>query len=143
LALRDSTYQVRRLLWLAYVVLAIGAILFIVGLYLVMQHSSTSLYRPPAPPSSSPSPHPSATGPGPVNPSTGGAPPAQAGPAGGSSSRSVPATGFPAGEPPGDIEDDNPPRGASPPASGSSGQPLPPLPVPLLVVPSVAPSPSI
>ena len=131
----DPTYEVRRVLWLAYGVLAVGLILFAVAIILIRQGPTNFIAgRPPTGlvPNSSPSatpspsveasPSPSAT---PAGQAQGGAPATQ--PAG--ASGQLPASGYPRGEPPGDIEDDT--------FINPAYAPIPQLPVPVPTVPSL------
>jgi hypothetical protein len=52
---RDPSYQVRRALWVAYGVLALGLLFFLIGLYLIRQYRPTAI-APPPPVVTSPAP---------------------------------------------------------------------------------------
>ena len=144
----DPTYSVRRALWLAYGVLGAGIILLVVALVLLGQHGLSlppnqgpTVLRPSSSPTVQPSatPTPSAT---PVTQVEGQAAPTGSGSTGNSSTSSgrLTSTGYPPGEPPGDVEDDSPnsSRSSAPQQSAPSATvlPLPSLPV-------VLPTPTI
>jgi len=136
----DPSYQVRRALWIAYGVLALGLVFFFIGLYLIRQERPTGLApRPPAviaptpietpPPSPSPTP---ATQPGV------GEPGSTASPAG---EGRLSSTGNPPAVGPGGTCRMN--SSQAQPAGQNANAiviPLPKLPVP---TPSVAPLPSL
>jgi hypothetical protein len=135
----NPAYEVRRLLWIAYGVLAAGLILFFTALILIGHHQFGTLARPLAPPSASAAPSGSPTA---INPAPSANPPGQIGDS--SPSGSLTRTGYPPGEPPGDVEDDQP----TPPAQAATmpapnaqpGVSLPQLPLPVPPAVSVRPS---
>lgn len=154
---RDPAYQVRRVLWFAYGILALALLLFFASAVLIGRHDFGPIIRPPAAPSA----HPTSPG-----TALNSAPPAATQPQGrgatpnGSATarRSLTMTGFARGEPPGDIEDDKATAGGSPTVgvgpstggtpTGSAGQStsptgiLPVLPVATTVLPApVLPTP--
>jgi hypothetical protein len=132
----DPAFEVRRVLWLSYGVLAIGLVLFFAALTLFGYHQSGIRARPLAPPSASATPSGSPTA---INPAPSANPPEQTG--GSSPSGSLTRTGYPPGEPPGDVEDDQPPPAQAAPAPiGQPGVSLPQLPLPLPPGVSVRPS---
>ena len=156
-AVYDPTRSVRRVLWLAYGVLAIALVIFFAAILLLRQHPFVGV-SPPAL-----SPHASAPGGTATNPQTGGtagnpatgASPATnpgAGTGAGGSQASGPTKNtsaqYPPGEPPGDVEDDSPPPSSGSGSGSGSGLPaasLPPLPIPSVKpsVPSVLPTPHL
>jgi hypothetical protein len=144
LAMRDSAYKARGLLWLAYAVLCAGAILFVLGVFLIMQRGSTTVYRPPI--SARQPSNPGTGGPG-VSPSPGAAPSGASQPevarAGSPLQQGRATGGYPPGEPPGDIEDDGTPSTASQRSTNGSGRLLPSLPLATSPVPGPLPPPSI
>jgi hypothetical protein len=139
-SLHDPAFGVRRVLWLAYGVLAIALIFFVAAAFMLRDHHFPSIAQQP-PAAASPSHGPALT----QNTPGSGQPRAQTAGPGGQLTRTGPP-----GEPPGDIEDDS--RGGSgsgstaiPPAN--SGGTLPPVslpspvvPPPPAAVPSAAPS---
>jgi hypothetical protein len=138
----DPSYEVRRVLWRAYAVFAAGLILFFAALILIGHHRFGNLARVPAPPSASATPSGSPTA---LNPSASANPSGQSGltPSG-----TLTATGYPPGEPPGDVEDDQPtppaqaagPAPNRPPGVSLPGVSLPGLPLPAVPALKVGPS---
>lgn len=137
--LHDPAFGVRRVLWLAYGVLAVALIFFIAAIVMLRDHHAPGITQQP-PAAASPSAGPALT----QNPPTGatGGSGDQARAQNDGASRSWTGTGFAPGEPPGDIEDE--PRGGSgsgtaslnPPTSSGGGA-VPALPVPNPALPSL------
>lgn len=110
---RDPAYQVRRVLWFAYGILALALLLFFVSAVLIGRHDFGAIIRPPTAPSAHPTSPGTALNSGPppaAQPERRGATPNGSGTA----RRSLTMTGFARGEPPGDIEDDRTSAGGSP-----------------------------
>jgi hypothetical protein len=123
---RPANEGVRRLLIAGMVVLAIAALVFLAAVVLLQSS------RLPSDGSRLPA---TAGGPRPGQASPGSAPPPSPGEASGPASRGgqVSLTGYPPGEPPGDLEDEDPRPGRS---AASSSIPLPTVPAaPLLSIP--------
>lgn len=134
--MHDPAFGVRRVLWLAYGVLAVALIFFVAAALMLRDHHFPSIsQQPPAVASPSPGQALTPNSPAPV-PTGGGGAQAQ-NPGGGGQ---LTQTGGTRGEPPGDIEDDRGGSGTGSsgaiPSANSGGGTLPPVTLPSPVVPA-------